>query len=89
MTTSFRSIALLAVLALVGVPALAAAQDSRPLSRMKVNGGELEYEVRGTGDPVLLIHGTGVAATFAPWVDSGSATRCRSVRRGSAPRRHS
>jgi 3-oxoadipate enol-lactonase len=80
MTTSFRSIALLAVLALVGVPALAAAQDSRPLSRMKVNGGELEYEVRGTGDPVLLIHGTGVAATFAPTMTQPSLSAYRLIR---------
>jgi pimeloyl-ACP methyl ester carboxylesterase len=43
---------------------LPAQVQSRPLKRMKVNGGEIEYEVVGTGEPVLMIHGTGVAATF-------------------------
>ncbi len=36
------------------------------MMRIAANGGELEYSVRGSGEPVLLIHGTGVAATFAP-----------------------
>jgi pimeloyl-ACP methyl ester carboxylesterase len=34
--------------------------------RVPVEGGELEYEVRGTGEPVLLIHGSILADAFAP-----------------------
>jgi len=36
--------------------------------RVPVEGGELEYEVRGTGEPVLLIHGSILADAFAPLV---------------------
>jgi pimeloyl-ACP methyl ester carboxylesterase len=46
------------------VPALTQVEKPRKLKRAKVNGGELEYEVVGKGEPVLMIHGTGVAATF-------------------------
>jgi pimeloyl-ACP methyl ester carboxylesterase len=56
------------------------AQDPRPLSRMAVNGGELEYEAVGNGEPVLLIHGTGVAATFAPLVNEPSMAAYRRIR---------
>lgn len=38
--------------------------QNRTLKKMAVNGGEIEYEVVGSGEPVLMIHGTGVAATF-------------------------
>jgi pimeloyl-ACP methyl ester carboxylesterase len=34
--------------------------------RVPVDGGELEYAVRGTGEPVLLIHGSILADAFAP-----------------------
>lgn len=34
--------------------------------RVRVDGGELEYEVRGTGEPVLLIHGAILADAFSP-----------------------
>jgi benzoate-CoA ligase len=33
-----------------------------------VNGTELEFEVRGTGDPVLFIHGSHIADSFLPLV---------------------
>jgi len=56
------------------------AQTDRPLQRMAVNGGELEYEVNGTGEPVLLIHGTGVAATFAPTMTQPSLAGYRLIR---------
>jgi pimeloyl-ACP methyl ester carboxylesterase len=36
------------------------------LDRMDVNGVELEYEVVGTGTPVVLIHGSFVADAFKP-----------------------
>ena len=56
------------------------AQTDRPLQRMAVNGGEIEYEVNGTGEPVLLIHGTGVAATFAPTMTQPSLSGYRLIR---------
>ncbi|MEY2434234.1 MAG: hypothetical protein QOC92_3959 [Acidimicrobiaceae bacterium] len=36
------------------------------MERANVNGVELEYEVRGSGEPVLLIHGALIAAAMAP-----------------------
>ena len=36
------------------------------MERAVVNGVELEYEVRGSGEPVLLIGGSHVANAFAP-----------------------
>lgn len=56
------------------------AQATRPLQRMAVNGGEVEYEVIGTGEPVLLIHGTGVAATFYPTMTEPSMAGYRKIR---------
>jgi pimeloyl-ACP methyl ester carboxylesterase len=35
------------------------------LTIASVNGGDIEYEVSGDGEPVLMIHGTGIADTFA------------------------
>ena len=49
---------------LVSVPVLA--QNAGEMSRVPVAGGQLEYEVRGHGEPVLLIHGSIVAAAFRP-----------------------
>ncbi len=34
----------------------------------QVNGVELEYEIRGTGEPVLLIHGSHIARSFLPLI---------------------
>ena len=34
--------------------------------RVPVHSGELEYEVQGTGEPVLLIHGAILADAFRP-----------------------
>jgi pimeloyl-ACP methyl ester carboxylesterase len=34
--------------------------------RVPVDGGELEYEARGSGEPVLLIHGAMLADAYAP-----------------------
>jgi pimeloyl-ACP methyl ester carboxylesterase len=36
------------------------------MERARVKGAELEYEVRGKGEPVLLIHGSHVARSFFP-----------------------
>ena len=56
------------------------AQATRPMQRMAVNGGELEYEVSGNGEPVLLIHGTGAAATFYPTMTEPSLAGYRLIR---------
>jgi pimeloyl-ACP methyl ester carboxylesterase len=80
MTNPVRLIVMLGACALVWSAGVSSAQDPRPLQRIAVNGGELEYEVRGTGDPVLLIHGTGVAATFAPTMTQPSMAGYRLIR---------
>jgi pimeloyl-ACP methyl ester carboxylesterase len=36
------------------------------MKRAQIAGSELEYEVRGSGDPVVLVHGALVADAFAP-----------------------
>jgi hypothetical protein len=36
------------------------------VERTQVNGAELEYGVRGSGEPVLLVHGSIVADAFTP-----------------------
>jgi pimeloyl-ACP methyl ester carboxylesterase len=40
--------------------------SSKPMKRARVDGGELEFEVTGAGEPVLLIHGALVAEAYAP-----------------------
>jgi pimeloyl-ACP methyl ester carboxylesterase len=69
-----------AVVLLGSLAASVAAQTGRPLQRMTVNGGEVEYETSGSGDPVLLIHGSGVAATFAPTMTEPSLAQYRLIR---------
>lgn len=36
------------------------------MNRARIDGGELEYEVRGAGEPVVLVHGSHIADAFAP-----------------------
>jgi 4-hydroxybenzoate-CoA ligase len=36
------------------------------MQRARVNGVELEYELKGAGEPVLLIHGSHLAGSFIP-----------------------
>jgi|KBSSwiStaDraftv2_1062776.scaffolds.fasta_scaffold215237_2 pimeloyl-ACP methyl ester carboxylesterase len=38
----------------------------KPMERARVDGAELEFEVTGTGEPVLLIHGAFIAEAYAP-----------------------
>ena len=40
--------------------------SSKPMQRARVDGAELEFEITGTGEPVLLIHGALIAEAFAP-----------------------
>jgi pimeloyl-ACP methyl ester carboxylesterase len=42
------------------------AMTDQPLQRCSVDDGNLEYETRGAGEPVLLIHGAFVADALAP-----------------------
>ena len=60
------------------------------VSIISINGAEIEYEVRGSGDPLLLIHGAattfhivsnngqlGGGEIFSGWISVGSnATIC-------------
>ena len=55
---------MLAVLLVVAISHLASGEErTRPMSRAKLDGVELEYEVRGVGEPVVLVH----AGVFAGW----------------------
>ena len=36
------------------------------MNRVQIGGSELEYEVRGAGEPVVLVHGSHIADAFAP-----------------------
>jgi pimeloyl-ACP methyl ester carboxylesterase len=36
------------------------------MDRVRIDGRELEYEVRGVGEPVILVHGAHIADAFAP-----------------------
>jgi pimeloyl-ACP methyl ester carboxylesterase len=42
------------------------AMNSKSMQRARVDGAELEFEVTGTGEPVLLIHGALIAEAYAP-----------------------
>jgi benzoate-CoA ligase family protein len=46
------------------------------MEQAHVNGVDLEYEVRGVGEPVLLIHGSHIGRSFLPLV-AQSALTCR------------
>jgi pimeloyl-ACP methyl ester carboxylesterase len=48
--------------------------------RVPVDGISLEYEVRGTGEPVVFIHGGAVAGTFSPMLDEPSVAGYRLIR---------
>ena len=57
--------------------------DRRPdvtMKRAPVEGGQLEYEVRGEGEPVLLIHGGVIAASYVPVMREPALARYRLIR---------
>ena len=60
------------------------AQADRPpdvtMKRAPVEGGQLEYEVRGEGEPVLLIHGGVIAASYVPLMREPALARYRLIR---------
>ena len=61
------------------------AQEENPsatlrMERAPVSGGELEYEIRGDGEPVLLIHGSHFAGSFLSLMDEPSLASYRLIR---------
>ncbi len=44
------------------------------MERASVNGVELEYELKGSGEPVLLIHGSHIGRSFLPLLAQPSLT---------------
>lgn len=58
--------ALATVFVACGTPDTPGDETNGAWSRAPVEGGELEYTVRGDGEPVLLIHGSHVADAFLP-----------------------
>jgi hypothetical protein len=44
------------------------------MDRARIDGRELEYEVRGAGEPVVLVHGSHIADAFAPMLAAPSLT---------------
>ena len=50
------------------------------LKRVPVQGGELEYETRGDGEPVLLIHGSHFAESYLPLMDEPVLADYRLIR---------
>ena len=58
------ALTMLALLLVVATPRLASSEErTRPMSRASLDGVELEYEVRGVGEPVVLVH----AGVFPGW----------------------
>jgi pimeloyl-ACP methyl ester carboxylesterase len=50
------------------------------MERATVNGVELEYDVRGSGEPLLLIHGSHVAGAMEPLMSQATlADRCQLI----------
>jgi pimeloyl-ACP methyl ester carboxylesterase len=50
------------------------------LDRARIDGADLEYEVSGTGEPVVFIHGAFIADTFRPLIaESSLAGRYRLI----------
>jgi pimeloyl-ACP methyl ester carboxylesterase len=51
------------------------------MNRARIDGWELEYEVRGAGEPVVLVHGSHIAEAFAPLLAEPALTaRYRLIR---------
>ncbi len=50
------------------------------MKRVPVRGGELEYETRGDGEPVLLIHGSHFAGSFVPLMAEPALADYRLIR---------
>jgi pimeloyl-ACP methyl ester carboxylesterase len=57
--------------------AVASAQQKPTTGHAPVNGLKMYYEVHGSGDPVVLLHGSFMTITnnWTPWIDELSKTR--------------
>jgi len=54
--------------------------DTPKMERAPVRGAELEYEIQGRGEPVLLIHGSHIAGAFVPLMNEPSLANYRLIR---------
>jgi len=56
------------------------ASEVLKMKRAPVPGGEVEYVIRGQGEPVLFIHGAHIAESFLPLMDEASLADYRLIR---------
>lgn len=70
----------LCLLPFLGAFAGTTAGRSEGMKRAPVTGGELEYEIRGNGEPVLLIHGGFIAASYVPLMGEPALANHRLIR---------
>jgi pimeloyl-ACP methyl ester carboxylesterase len=54
--------------------------EATMLEKANLNGVQLEYEVHGSGEPVILIHGSVVADSYVPMLPEPSLGRYKLVR---------
>jgi pimeloyl-ACP methyl ester carboxylesterase len=72
---SATALTMLTVLLAVTIPHLASTTErTRPMSRASLDGVELEYEVRGAGEPVVLVHAGVFAGWYKPLLDDPAIT---------------
>lgn len=66
-----------ALLLAMFVPAVVSAQQKPTTGYAPVNGLKMYYEIHGTGDPVVLLHGSFMTITnnWTGWIDELSKTR--------------
>jgi pimeloyl-ACP methyl ester carboxylesterase len=80
-----RRAALIVIYIFVSLGRIAFAQVASPtgaaeMKQAPVTGGELKYETRGDGEPVLFIHGALFADSFLPLMDEPSLAGYRLIR---------
>lgn len=80
-----RNIVLLSVGFSLLIASAALAQVEKPteapkMERAPVQGAELEFEIRGRGEPVVLIHGGFIAGAFLPLMNEQSLAEYRLIR---------
>ena len=72
------------------VPAIVSAQETPTVGYAPVNGLRMYYEVHGSGDPVVLLHGAFMTITnnWTGWIGELSKTRKVIAVRAPGPRAH-
>jgi pimeloyl-ACP methyl ester carboxylesterase len=78
-TAVLKTARYVAVAAGLGHAGASIAADAE-MQTIAVNGADIRYEISGDGEPLLLIHGTGVAATFALVMDEAALADYRIIR---------